>query len=119
MTEAHPISLHLETVDDITIVTFLDPNIITEEEIQGVAQQLYSLVKDYGRRRLILNFAEVRRFSSVMLGVLMTIRKRVAVINGDLKLCGVRPDLLEIFTATGLDRVLTIYKDENEALSAF
>ncbi len=38
----------LETIDGVTVVSFVDTKIVTEENIQEVGDQLYSLVEDDG-----------------------------------------------------------------------
>ncbi len=40
--------LRLESVDGVTVVSFVDTQIVTEEQIQEVGEQLYSLVENEG-----------------------------------------------------------------------
>ncbi len=111
--------LRLEPMGDVTVVSFIDSKIVTEEDIQEVGDQLYSLVESEGHRRLLLNFRNVRYLSSAALGKLINLKKKVGVVKGDLKLCCIHPDLLEVFKITRLDQVFQIYDDETVALDKF
>ena len=92
---------------------------LTEENIQEVGDQLYSLVEDEGHRNLLLNFGNVQYLSSAALGKLINLKKKVASVKGKLKLCCIHTDLLEVFRITRLDQVFEIYGDEQSALDKF
>ena len=111
--------LRLETIDDVTVVSFVDSKIVTEESIQEVGDQLYALVEDEGHTRLLLNFSNVQYLSSAALGKLINLKKKVGAVKGQLKLCCIHPDLLEVFRITRLDQVFEIYTEEQAALDRF
>ncbi len=114
-----PRHLRTEQIDGVTVVSFVDNKIVTEEGIQEVAEQLFSLVDDQNLNRLLLNFSNVQFLSSAALGKLINLRKKVINANGQLKLCSIQPDLFEVFKLTKLDRVFDIYKEEEKALESF
>ena len=111
--------LRLENVDGVTVVSFVESKIVTEENIQEVGDQLYSLVEDDGFKQLLLNFGNVQYLSSAALGKLINLKKKVGAVKGKLKLCCIHPDLLEVFRITRLDQVFEIYADEQAALDKF
>jgi len=111
--------LQLETINDVLVVSFVDTKIVSEENIQEVGEQLYSLVEDQGHTKLLLNFSNVQYLSSAALGKLIQLKKKVNAVKGTLKLCCIHPDLLEVFKITRLDQVFPIYKDEQSALDSF
>ena len=111
--------LRLENVDGVTVVSFVETKIVTEENIQEVGDQLYSLVEDEGHKSLLLNFGNVQYLSSAALGKLINLKKKVAAVKGKLKLCCIHPDLLEVFRITRLDQVFEIYTDEQSALDKY
>ncbi len=119
MSQAPRRHLRLETIDDITVVSFVDTKIVSEENIQEVGDQLYSLVEDEGHSRLLLNFGNIQYLSSAALGKLIQLKRKVGAVKGTLKLCCIHPDLLEVFKITRLDQVFPIYKDEQSALDSF
>ena len=87
MSQASRRHLRLESIDGVTVVSFVDTKIVTEENIQEVGDQLYSLVEDEGHRQLLLNFGNVQYLSSAALGKLINLKKKVGAVKGKLKLC--------------------------------
>src|SRR5207237_8260785 len=92
--------LRLETIDGVTVVSFVDTKIVTEENIQEVGDQLYSLVESEGHRQLLLNFGNVQYLSSAALGKLINLKKKVSAVKGQLKLSCIHADLKEDCTIT-------------------
>jgi len=119
MSQASRRHLSTETIDGVTVVSFIDTKIVTEENIQEVGDQLYQLVDVEGKKKLLLNFGNVQYLSSAALGKLINLKKKVGAVKGDLKLCCIHPDLLEVFRITRLDQVFNIFPDEQGALNTF
>lgn len=111
--------LRLESIEGVTVVSFVDTKIVTEENIQEVGEQLYELVESQGHKTLLLNFGNVQYLSSAALGKLINLKKKVGAVKGQLKLCCIHPDLLEVFRITRLDQVFEIYGEEAQALDKF
>jgi anti-sigma B factor antagonist len=111
--------LRLEPVGDVTVVSFIDTKIVSDEDIQEVGDQLYSLVEQEGHRKLLLNFANVRYLSSAALGKLINLKRKLGAVKGTMKLCCIHPDLLEVFKITRLDQVFQIFDDEQAALDDY
>ena len=63
--------LLVETVEGITIASFTDEMLTSEEVIWEVDGQLMSLVDGPSPEKLLLNFREVRMMSSTMLAILL------------------------------------------------
>ena len=76
--------LQVSEVGDITVVRFVDRKILDEVNIQEFGQELFQLVEDEGRQRLLLNFSSVEFLSSAALGKLITLDKKVKARKGDL-----------------------------------
>lgn len=111
--------IRTEIVDGVTVVSFVDSKIVTDEAIQEVGEQLYALVEKSGHKQLLLNFEDVKFMSSAALGKLINLKKKVGVAKGKLALCSIIPDLFEIFKITRLDTHFSIHADESTALSSF
>ncbi len=111
--------LRVENVDGILVVSFTDSKIVTEDQIQEVGDQLYALVEDGGRKKILLNFGNVQYCSSTVLGKLVGFKRRVDASKGKLKFCCIHPDLLVPFKLTGLDKVFEIHAEEQGALDEF
>jgi anti-anti-sigma factor len=110
--------LETEAVGGVTVVTFRDRQILSEAAVQALGQQLLGLAAGSGRRRLVLNFGNVRQLSSAVLGQVVALDRAVRQAGGRLSLCGVRPDLAHLLKVTRLDRYLDLYPSEGEALQS-
>ena len=111
--------LEIEEVGDITIASFIDKKILDESNIQVIGNQLFSLVEDDARQKIILDFANVEYLSSAALGKLITMDKKVRAAKGKLRLCNVRPDIYEVFAITKLNKLFDMHEDRDKALDGF
>jgi anti-sigma B factor antagonist len=101
----------------VTIVTFVDSKIIDEAEIQEFGQELYDLVEREGRKKIVLNFANVEFLSSAALGKLIGFDKRVKQHGAELVLSNIRPEIYEVFAITKLTKLFVIKDNEADALA--
>lgn len=104
---------------EVTVVNFVDRKILDEQNIQAIGDQLFSLVDELGRRKVLLNFRNVEFLSSAALGKLITLDRKLKAVKGKLILCSIAKEIQEVFEITRLDRVFTMHKDEQTALQAF
>lgn len=118
-TQARKRRLVVEDLGDITLISFTDKKILDEQNIQLIGEQLFSLVDELGRRKLLLNFSNVEYLSSAALGKFITLNKKVKAVEGKLILCAIDPQIYEVFEITRLDKLFNIQKDEQSALQAF
>ncbi|MHC4717143.1 MAG: STAS domain-containing protein [Planctomycetota bacterium] len=113
------VEMVVQTIGDVTVVDLTSSSILDGLTIQSVGEKLFELVDEQARRKIILDFSEVRLLSSMMLGVLVRLQRRVEGIKGRLVLCGLRPDLMRVFKITQLHKLFEFYRNENEALNSF
>jgi anti-sigma B factor antagonist len=111
--------LEVEDNGEISIVNFIDRKILDEQNIQKIGEDLFSLVDELGRIKILLNFSNVEYLSSAALGKFITLNKKVNAANGKLILCNISDDIQEVFEITKLNRLFIIQKDEQTALQAF
>lgn len=111
--------LSVSSVADVSIVNFVDRKILDEANIQELGRELFHLVEEEQRKKLLLNFSNVEFLSSAALGKLITLDKKVKKQNGKLKLSNIRPEIYEVFAITRLNKLFDIKDDEADALAAF
>jgi anti-anti-sigma factor len=111
--------LDIEEIGDITIAKFIDRKILDENNIQVIGNQLFGLVDEEGRTKIILDFSNVEYLSSAALGKLITMEKKVKAAKGKLRLCCIRPEIYEVFAITKLNRLFKICEDQERALEGF
>lgn len=111
--------LEVAEVGDVTVVRFVDRKILDESNIQEMGQELFRLVEEDKRSKILLNFTSVDFLSSAALGKLITLDKKVKSHSGTLKLSNIRPEIYEVFAITKLNKLFDIRDDEAAALTAF
>lgn len=110
--------LEVADVGDVTVVRFVDRKILDEGNIQEMGQELFALVEEEKRGKILLNFSQVDFLSSAALGKLITLDKKVKSHTGKLKLSNIRPEIYEVFAITRLNKLFDIRDDEAAALAA-
>ncbi len=116
---SRPRRLEVEDIGDVAVVNFTDKKILDEQNIQLIGEQLFSLVDEAGRKKILLNFGNVEYLSSAALGKLITLNKKVGAAGGKLILCNIDPQIYEVFEITKLNKLFKIFKEEQAALQAF
>ena len=111
--------LEVEDIGDVTVVNFTDKKILDEQNIAVIGEQLFSLVDELGRKKILLNFGNVEYLSSAALGKFVALHKKVSAAGGRLILCNIDPQIYEVFEITKLNKLLNIQKEEQTALQAF
>jgi anti-anti-sigma factor len=112
-------NLRVETIKDVTIVTFQDATLLDALRIQNVGNALYDLVDQQQRLRVVLDFSNVRSLSSSMLGVLLTLKNKLEDAGGRVVLCGLAKDLRRLFEMTALHKLFQFMPNADQALALF
>lgn len=97
--------MKIETIEDgvpykIALVGRLDTN--TSPELEDFATDLHS--KDVND--IVVDMANCEFVSSAGLRVIVAMQKR-ATVGGSLVFCNVQPEVMEVFSMTGFDKILT------------
>lgn len=103
----------------VTVARIVDKKILDDACIQELGGEILGLIDHDGHRSLALDFGNVEYLSSSALGKLITLDRRMKGHKGRLVLCGIRPEILEVFQITKLNKVFDIRTDVAEALAAF
>ena len=101
------------------MVRFGQHRVLNEVAIDLIGDELYGVADRPDCCKLLLNFAGVDYLSSLMLGKLVMLKKKIESQGGNLKLCDVGPKVGEVLKTTSLDQVLDIRENEADALMAF
>ena len=111
--------LQVSEVGDITVVRFVDRRILDAANIEELGGELFALIEQENRSKLLLNFGDVEFLSSAALNKLIILDKKLRAAGGTLKLSNLRPEIYEVFMITKLNQLFDIKDDEKEALEAF
>ncbi len=109
--------LTVQKVEKYTVVEFQAPSLMDPVVLQNIADAVYRLVDAEDRRLMVLDFERVDYISSQAIGIVLTLNKKLATLqHSRLVLCGVGPRLAEVLKITRLDKILTIKRNQEEAI---
>ncbi len=111
--------LRIRRDGDVTVVEFIDRNILDEANIQAIGDEITSLINESDKPMLLISFANVDHLSSAALGTLITINNRVRDKGGQLRLANIDAQIYEVFVITRLNKLFEIHETTEDALSSF
>jgi anti-anti-sigma factor len=108
--------LNVETQEGVTIAKLVDEEILEEMLIDAIGKEMFELIPDGNPARIVLDFSVVKLLTSGMLGKLVVMHNRVDANQGEVRLCNIRPEILEVFRITTLDKRFDLHDDLASAL---
>jgi anti-sigma B factor antagonist len=111
-------SLVIQKMWDVTIVDFQDVRLTESQQLDSIGEELYRLVDEMDRKKLVLDFTKVQFLASAAVGVLMKLHRKSTAIKGTFIICGLRPQLMKVFEIMKLTKLLKFAPNEQEALRA-
>ena len=117
-THIHNSMLELERVGDVIVATITEKDLLDQTGIDQLGQALARIVQRPGCGKLVLSFGRVEHLSSYLLCKLLRIRQRLNENGGALALCNLNPALAGVFQMVGIDNLMGVYPNEQEALLA-
>ena len=107
----------VQQIEKFTVVEFITPSLMDPLVLEEIGKELYRIVDEEDKRRLILDFEKVQYLSSQAIGIVLTLNKKLTALkNSKFVLCGVGPKLLDLLKITRLDRILTVKPTQKEAV---
>jgi anti-sigma B factor antagonist len=103
-------------LNPLTIIHFAAGRILKDAEFQTLREFLFSRSPS---PRVILNLDNCQYFSDTTLAGFILLYKKLAAAQGQLKICGLRSPMLDVFKLARLDQLFDIYDDERSALAGF
>jgi anti-sigma B factor antagonist len=112
-----PVTVSLQK--DIRVVEFTNNRILDEANIAEIGQTLAALIEERSGVKLCLDFSAVDHLSSAALGMLINANNKIRESNGQLRLANIKPQIMEVFKITRLDKLFKIFASRAEALASF
>lgn len=111
-------NLLISNQEGVTVVSFVHSKLLDETNIHELGENLLKLIEIDPNIKMVINFDSVEYLSSAVLGKLMAIHKKVSVGKGKVVLCGIVPNVLEVFKITKLDKLFNIESDIKSSLKS-
>lgn len=109
--------MNMETRDNMTIARFSSHIILGGKIAEAIAEKLIAFLRETEQSILLLDCANVRSVTSLMLGKLIHLNNVADTRGKKFLLCNVSASVLKIMEVTKLDRLLTICPSEIDALA--
>ena len=111
--------LRITQDDGITLIEFIDRNILDEANIQQIGDEIAKLVDEASQPKMLISFENVDHLSSAALGTLITINNKIRSKDGQLRLANIDPRIYEVFVITKLNRLFQIHDNAEQAIASF
>ena len=108
----------VEEIADDVLIEIVDLDRATLNEASILRDNLVERI-DQGYKNIVIDLSQCEFIDSTFLGVLVNTLKRVAKLNGDMKLVGFKPGVRSMFELTRLFRVFESFTDLQEAVISF
>ncbi|MFH1614127.1 MAG: STAS domain-containing protein [Planctomycetota bacterium] len=111
---------HIKITEDqgIVIITFMDQTISGVSDVENLSGQIKAYISDNYPRKVVVNFQNVKFFSSQTLGMLLDLWRKMQGYNGRIVISGINPQLHRVFKITNLDKIFSFYPDIESACGA-
>jgi anti-sigma B factor antagonist len=107
-----------KTEANAAIVAFTSPSMSDVDGITAVSTKIKDFVKENRPQTLIFDFETVKFFSSLVLGLLLDVRGKMSVYNGEVLISGINPQLHRVFKITNLDKVFRFFPNRRDAIES-
>ncbi len=112
------VDVKITSEESVAVVAFKAASISDVEKIAAASKQIKEFVDEKRPSKLIFDFGGVKFFSSLVLGVLLEIRSKLMMYNGEVAISAINPQLHKVFQITNLDKIFTFFPDKETAVSA-
>lgn len=102
-----------EDVHDLMLVG----STIDRAKLDEIRRAMENYIDDHSPMQLLLSFGQHKELSSAVLGVVVSLNKRVRSYGGQMRLVCTEPRTFELFRVMKLDRILDIYQHHEDALA--
>src|ERR1700722_390148 len=114
-----PQRLNITEKKDVRVVEFVDNKILDEANIKEIGDSLHALIEAKDRPKILLDFMHVDHLSSAALGMLINLNSKLKQQSGELRLVNIKPQIMEVFVITKLNKLFRILPTRAEALVSF
>ena len=118
--------VEIDSINDVSVVKLKDEKVMAPAQIETLGAELLSLVETNPTKdgaetgtNVLINFENVRFFSSGAINKLIVLEKRVRAGGGKIRLSNMQPEVRDLFSYTNLDQMFDILSNQTEAIESF
>lgn len=112
---------HIESTRSgtVDVVKILEPRLIDDPHLDELRAEIRQVFGDRGGAHLLVDLGNVEFLSSAVLEMFSSFYRLLNATGGQLRLCGLKPSIADVFRTTNLDRLFPVHADVAEALAQF
>ena len=112
--------LTIKEVDGVAVIAFLETVSMFEgDKVESLAKELFGVIEAKKYKKVLLNLYNAGYMSSTMLAQLVRLHRKMQDVKGKIRLCCLRPPVMDAFKVSQFDRLFEIFPDEPTALKKF
>ena len=111
--------LEITDEDGVTIIAFHSSAISGVSDVAEVSRRVGEYIAESYPKKIVVDFTNVKFFSSQTLGLVLDIRRKLESYNGRVVISGINPQLYRVFKITNLDKIFRFYADKQRAVKSF
>ena len=95
---------HVEAAQDrgVLVLTIQDDELHSDPIAEALRQDLLAEIRQSGLKKLVLDFQKVRFITTIGFQPLLSVRRKVNELGGQLLICELSPTVKEVFEVTRL-----------------
>lgn len=107
LSEFKPAYFEISEEGDVVVGRFCVPRLTEDQNVEQLGQDLFALVEQFDRRKIVLSMKCVEYLTSSVLGKLITMHRKLHRKQGRLILCDLQPEVREVMR---LSRLIDYFK---------
>ena len=118
MSEFDPKYLNLQERGDAVVVGVQSALLTEDMNLEQFGHELFTLVEQFGCRKLVISMRNVQMVTSGGLGKMITVHRKMHRHNGAVVFCDIQPAVEEVLNTSRLITYLTIAPNVDAAVAA-
>lgn len=108
--------MNIEQIGDVLVIEL--PSRLDAVGVQAIENKLAEAITSH-KGKALADMSGVNFVASLALRMLLTNLKSVQALGGDLRLCGLQPQIADIFRKSRFDTLFTITENREAALADY
>ncbi len=109
------VEIEINCLQDRVVVAFKSAQVSGAEGIADACSKILDYIDKNNPKLVIIDFEEVKFFSSQVLGMLLNLKGRLEKRGGKLLISSINPQLYRVFRITNLDKIFRFFPDRESA----
>ena len=112
--------ISVKEFEGVAVILFLETASMVEgDKVDSLAKELFGVIEEKKYKKVLLNLYNAGYMSSAMLAQLVRLHRKMQAVKGKVRLCCLRPPVMDAFKVSQFDRLFEIFADEPTALKKF